>query len=478
MQHVVPSASRTTVLGKYLLAFTRSHSRESGAPRANGKPIIPSPERACLHVLYILHDLFHECKYHNESPSLISNTAASLEPFLLDVFRAASSGQQRRTRRRLEDLLLIWKETSFYSEDFLKKLLETVTNSNTLAPENKAQTNDTETIEDRNSKKSVKEGPYIMPATHGDPSTLCYDLPAGNLMPHIVPNSTVPIRADAVRPLQFLAGPADEALVNAVKDFLRDVEKIDNPSMPQDEDEGLMADIDALGQRVVRLETGEVDLNLSDTYYGWSRAFCEKIKKRHGRKDTEIERRRSYSSSRSRSSSPRKRRRFSDDSYSSRSDFYRRSRSRERTRFRNGNAKRGRTDYSSSRSRSASYSPPTRSPPHGSKDPASATPQHQPPPSVPYNLPGNGAPFPAFPLGPGGLPIPPPRPPGYKGPWPPPPPPLPPHQAMNFSLPPSGRLTQPPSTLTGRSNSNTPDPGGLQEPGRSSNKRRNEFYHD
>lgn len=422
MQHVIPSASRTAVLGKYLLAFSRSRSSESGALHTNGKPSSDCPERASLHLLYILHDIFHDCKYHTENSSLISSAASSLQPFLLGIFQCASLRQRNRVRRRLEDLLSIWTDEKYYSEDFLNKLQEAAIDPTTLTTKTAEPTHTTGTSGDGNFTKSVKDAPYLMPAMHGDPGTPCYDLPAGNLMPHIIPNSTIPIRPDAVRPLQFSAGPADEALVNAVRDFLRDVENIDNPSMLRDKDEGLVADVDPLGQRVVRLETGEIDLHMSDTYYGWSRAFCEKIKKRHSHRDTDFERRRSYSSSRSRS--PRKRRRYSDDSPSSASDFYSRSRSRKRFDYSNGDAKSGRKDYSPSRSRSVSYSPPITLPRNQQRALLQAAPQHPVPPPMPINMPGSGPPFPAFPLGSDGLPIPPPRPPGYTGPWPPPPPPL------------------------------------------------------
>ncbi|KAL9623933.1 MAG: hypothetical protein Q9160_001925 [Pyrenula sp. 1 TL-2023] len=218
----------------------------------------------------------------------LSNLNVPLQPFLVEIFQSASSGQQARVRRRLDDLLLIWKDESFYERDFLERLGDTVTGANNATSEAPNGTNSAGGVRDGAVGKGAKDAPFVMPATHGDPSTLCYDLPAGNLMPHIIPNSLVPIRPDAVRPLQFSAGPADESLVNAVKDFLYDVEKIDNPSMSREEDEGLIVDIDSLGQRVVHLETGEIDLNASDTYYGWSRAFCDKIKNRRNRDDEDV----------------------------------------------------------------------------------------------------------------------------------------------------------------------------------------------
>ncbi|KAI9870790.1 MAG: hypothetical protein M1823_008639, partial [Watsoniomyces obsoletus] len=94
-----------------------------------------------------------------------------------------------------------------------------------------------------------------MPSTHGDPSLPFYELPAGNLMPHIVPKRSTSIRPDTIRPLQFAAGPADEGLVNAVKDFLRDIEHIDDAYAIEEKE--IVADIDDLGQLSYRNEAGE-----------------------------------------------------------------------------------------------------------------------------------------------------------------------------------------------------------------------------
>lgn len=442
MRNVAPSTSRTTALGKYLAALSRSHSTKTDAPTA-AEISRPSPQRTSLHILYILHDTLHESKHHSTSSVERSNLSAPLQPFIIEIFQSASSGQQARVRRRLDDLLLIWKNEHFYERDFLERLGDIIASANNATSATLQGTNNDDGIRDGAIGKGAKDVPFIMPATHGDPSTLCYDLPAGNLMPHIIPNSTVPIRPDAVRPLQFLAGPADEALVNAVKDFLHDVEKIDNPSMFREEDEGMAVDIDSLGQKVLRLETGEIDQQASDTYYGWSRAFCDKIKNRRNRGDEDTYRRRSRSSSSSRT--PRKRRRCSYDSRGSRSEPDSRSRSRHRSRYSHGNRGRDRGSSSPSRSRSRSYSPPNYIPLERQENTQPRIPQQLPPP-LPFSLPGNGQTIPPFPLGSDGLPIPPPRPPGYAGPWPPPPPPLPP------SNPPAGFPIAPPG------HSNSPHP--------------------
>lgn len=255
-------------------------------------------------------------------------------------------------------------------------------------------------------------------------------------MPHIMPNSTVPINTQLMKPLQFVAGPAEPSLASAMKDFLDDVERIYDPSLTMHDDEGIVADIDDMGQAVRKDEqTGEV-LN-GETYYGWSRDFCERMKKRKRegppKEDDQDSRGRSESHSRSvsRNGSQRKRRRYSESR--SRSRSYSRSLSRPRL----GASARRRTSNSFSRS------PPLRPRPASprrafERDERNQTPPQQlrPPPqpfppappaalsSSPFN-PGFNAPFG---LDLNGLPLPPPRPAGWQGPWPPMPPPPP--QAM------------------------------------------------
>lgn len=286
-----------------------------------------------------------------------------------------------------------------------------------------------------------------MPSSHGDPSTPYYDLPAGNLVPHIIPNSTVPLRPESIKPLQFLAGPADEKLVTALKVFMKDVDQIYEPGKPQPQNDDEVVDIDELGQPVIRdTVTGEI-LN-GETYYGWSRTFCEQMKKRNT-KGADRSRSRSWSRSASGSRSPPVRRRYSGSPYSD--DSLSRSRS---PGSRRGGL--GGQSYSRSRSpprrpspsRERSYSPPAPSaqksfpPPYKRKEFPSAAPPPPPgiPPPPPMNqhhfAPGSAPPPPPSMHNAGMMPhssAPPLPPPNYQGPWPPPPPPMPGMPGMNFT---------------------------------------------
>ncbi|PGH04271.1 hypothetical protein GX51_03616 [Blastomyces parvus] len=488
LKNVIPSSTRVGALGKYLV--TLSGSFEPGdKPPAAGQAAVEtskcSPKRKRLHILYLLNDLLHHTKYHEQTTSAFSTLSGSLQPFLVDLISLAAGFAREKNpkhHKRLSDLLDIWASNSYYSGDYINKLRETVDNSSSpdalnakVAPKGSGS--------DTPNKIPPRDAPYVMPATHGDPSAPYHELPAGNLMPHIIPNSTIPIRPQAVKPLQFLAGPADEALATAVKNFLNDVDKIYN-SNGEALDGGDDIEIDELGQLVVRDPvTGEVVDG--ETYYGWSRSFCEKMKQR---RDGKLGRRsesqslspsRSRSNSRSRSYNARKRRRYSDNisgdergrsrspgsSISgdrSRSGSYSRSVSRSRSRTAPGRPGRPR-----SRSRSRSYSPRPLSPPRfpsqhqNAHFPPSGTAPPIPPP-MPYPFSGPQQFSPPHPLpipGPGGMFIPPPpRPPGYHGPWPPPPPPPPPqHHAATPPFPPP----PPPLPLNMGVNMNIP---GFQSP--------------
>ncbi|KAL1877129.1 hypothetical protein Plec18167_004813 [Paecilomyces lecythidis] len=435
LRNVVQSSNRVGVLGKYLVALSESFKPTDEKPRGldpQGRRET-SGKRKRLHILYLLNDVFHHTKYHSENKAAFSTVTGVLQPYIIDLIGQAAAFDREKNpkhHRRLDELLDIWKANGYYSAEYVDKLREAVLNSASIDAI-KASVGASDGNADAGKEATSKDAPFVMPATHGDASTPYYDLPAGNLVPHIIPDSTAPIRPDAVKPLQFLAGPADQKLVTALKKFLKDVDRIYENDEPE-HDENTIVDIDEMGQMVVRDEaTG--DIVGGETYYGWSREFCEQMKKRNGKIPRGRSESRSLSRSRSRSSSssPRKRRRYSD---SPSSDGRRRSRSRSRSSSLSYR-RRPRRNHSYSRSRSPSrrrsrspsreksYSPRPASPPRSSfPQPHQSYPsQGIPPPPPPGQFPFTQNFVP--PPGSGGYPIPPPPPPNYQGPWPPPPPP-------------------------------------------------------
>jgi hypothetical protein len=372
-------------------------------------------------MLYIVSDLLHHARYHQPESEILTNVTRGLLPFLLDLLCAIAAGNKTRVSRRVQGLLDLWRQDSHFDSADFDRLLDASTGN---------FTNDqSEHVEKATIKNS--DTAFVLPSTHGDPSLPYHDLPAANLMRYIVPNSSQAIRPEEVRPLQLQAGPADENLVNALKDFLADVDGANN-SLTVLQEAGLAPEIDEMGQVSYYNEAGDL---VGDTYYGWSRAFCERMKKRdRARSTSSCTRSRSRGSSRGRSVSPPRRRRRSrsiSESGSSRSPRRRRFDSR-------GN---GRPSLSRSKSRSRSRDPPkgpsfTLAPTQNSSDnaPTSAyNPHNSAPPRASYNNQFAQPPAPPppvmppmqsqMPFAPKGFPTPPPRPPNWQGPWPPPPPP-------------------------------------------------------
>lgn len=422
MKNAISSTARIVAMGKYLVALASCPDKPADGDISTSKDRTTSPRKRHLHILYLLNDLLHHTKYHLQSTAAYSTLSYSLESYLVELSRVASAyGPERypNHHRKIQDLLGLWNQKDYYELSFINKLRETVANSAALGevgssrPANGAP--EDEAIETSTGKKGA---PFIMPASHGDLSTPYYDLPAGNLLPHIIPNSTVPINPQQVKPLQFVPRPADEALTRALMNFMQDVESLDMTI--RNDEEGIEIDIDELGQPMIRnVETGE--LVRGEGYYGWSKAFCERMKRRRDGKDT-IGDSTGRGDSMDRSPSLRKRRRYSSSGSSRRS--YPNSRSISRSpRLRS-------RSRSPSRQRSSSYSPP---PVVSSTQQQQPVPTQDVPPSLPPPSQASSYPLPVqfpqdhaqgFPFGSGGLPIPPP-PPNYNGPWPPPPPPLP-----------------------------------------------------
>lgn len=399
-----------------------------------------------MHILYLVNDILYHSKYRVNDASI----CGKIQPILVGLFGSAASFKGcPKHQRKVLDLLDLWDEKGYYSKDYIDKLREAVKNA-TEAGEHTEETSLSGEKEPGLTTKSAKSAPYVMPAVHGDPSTQWFDLPAGNLMPHIVPNSTRPINPDMIKPLQFVAGPADENLVVAVKALLEDVQTIFGGQT--DEEEKPSLDIDELGQPIVLDEiTG--DVIDGEGYYGWSRSFCEKMKRRKKGVDVPGKAR---DRSRSRSSSPGvRKRRYSDSDDASSRDGYRSSRRRRSYTSsrspspehigKNGNSVSGsRRSYSRSPKRSAS-------PKHPESYPQGLPPR---PPVPPIPPPPFQQPFnPNFPLPPppfNGQHWPPPNPPPFNGSnqqnygsWQIPPPPLGPPPQMNYpqqqgNYPPSG----------------------------------------
>lgn len=180
----------------------------------------------------------------------------------------------------MQQLLEFWNERKIYSKDYIGKLREVVISG----ARGEVIGEDSTSALGRHDGSRSKTMPFVMPAMHGDPSTPWFDLPAGNMMPHIMPNSTRAINPVEIKPLRFVTGPADENLAFAVKTFLNEVDTIFGIVDPDAEIDESILDFDEVGQAIVRDEITKEVLE-GEGYYGWSRQFCEKMRRRKLRND-------------------------------------------------------------------------------------------------------------------------------------------------------------------------------------------------
>lgn len=409
------SPARTAALGKFLVAAAGSFVESKDGARQRGSG--PSGKRKRLHVLYILHDvLYHAQKRHPGNDDFGRNLEEHLAPLFSNI--SAFPGALKHTARIL-DLLAFWEESSLLSPGTISSLRGLVENAgaNGMPPSKNTPQGAVSTA-----GKPSKEAPFTLPPTHGDSSLAWFDLPAANWLPHLAPNSTKPMKPDMIKPLQFAQGPADKAVVEAVKSLLSRVDLLFAKERKWDEH----SDLSEMGERVVLDEvTGEIVGG--ETYYGWSRAFCKKMKDRHSK--PQDHRGRSRSRSDSSASPPHHKRRRLSHSYSrsrSRTSSPHRRAERPLGGSRSRSPERHRRFRSPSRRRSRSRTPSPsrhrterryrRSPSPRNDGMAGKAPFYPPPPPVPHQQ----VPYQQPPILPHQIP---PPPLGYTGPWPPPPPP-------------------------------------------------------
>lgn len=391
------SVAKICATVKYLNTVSGLPQQEDNY-RTGSKPL-PTHQKQ-LHALYIVNDLLHWTKFRDSNENAFTVfEAEETQNRILELVQSGAAHEAAKFPKhhaKLHGLIEIWNKKEYFNSSYIQLLHETLANT---APSDHANL-------EKNVKEEETDEPYIMPSSHGEYSTPWYDLPAGNWLPHIVPNSTAPIDPSRVKPLQFTPGPAPENLVSAVEDLLAEADEIYKL------DTNIDGDIDELGQPIIPDEMDE-DKIKSGSYYGWSKPFCEKMKKRHSvgldairaRPDDDT-----LNFSRSLWSHP-------DDS-----SIYQRAPALRRA-YDPLHPEPHLNFWRRPRSGTRSYSPPEPESALQGKFQMANAPSQFPRGERAFGL-GPAMHFPpeGF-LGPDGQPIPPPRPRDYSGPWPPPPPP-------------------------------------------------------
>ncbi|KAK4467012.1 hypothetical protein QBC42DRAFT_257453 [Cladorrhinum samala] len=348
LSNLVPSSARVAPFCKYLVALAKSFGSEKDAPVQNRKGRVPSAKRRRLHLLYVLNDILYHAKFRDNAAGF----AQKLEPALPALVRSAVSFKNcPKHIRKVQDLVRLWEENHYFGQAFIRELLGAIEAPSPEGEDPKDAKADTSADA---VARAARNEPFTLPGMHGDPSTPWYDLPAANWLSVMEPNSTRPMNTSMIKPLVLAKGPAEKNLVDAVKKLLADVDKI---YLKETNSEDASRDIGQMGETIELDEfTGEIIDG--ETYYGWSRAFCNKMKARKkngGRLNSGEARRgrsrsaRSYSRSRSTSRSHRRRHRSEDSSRSSSRPAFKRQRF---TRSPRNNSRSGSRSRSRSRSRS------------------------------------------------------------------------------------------------------------------------------
>ncbi|KAL6876043.1 hypothetical protein HDV57DRAFT_510463 [Trichoderma longibrachiatum] len=267
VDNIVPSAARCTALGKFWAVLSKNLVAEAEGER-------PSARRRRLHLLYIANDVLYHQVVRQGSRKL-AETWAGVLPAMMGNAAAFDNCPKHKTK--LSGLIDLWEEKAYFTPDVVAQLRTALANGSAEITAVNLELSET-------SLKLAKDAPYILPSFHGDASIPWYDLPAGTWLPHITPNSSRPMVPDQIRPIQLAAGPADKRVVDAVKTLLKDADYIYSKGNEPSDD--VHIGYSEMGERIFLDEiTGEVIGG--DSYYGWSRQFCERMRERRKKQSGE-----------------------------------------------------------------------------------------------------------------------------------------------------------------------------------------------
>ncbi|KAI5799176.1 hypothetical protein DFH27DRAFT_86908 [Peziza echinospora] len=331
----IASKQRIISLGKYLTALARSFDAAACTTRPTAQQQQQqqqqqqaaqkktSGRKKALAILHLINDVLYHKKFISPDPTF----SQEIQTHLGGIVGAALYPGAVKQLQRVQHVLGQWQEKQYFPQATMDAIRTAASDATSSTPAG-TQSGEHKSLEGAGAAEgAAAEQPMRLPAMHGDPSLPFYDLPAANMLPHIIPNSKAPINPRLVRPIQFPNTTPDEQLVNSVNDFIKSVD-----AMFSGETIGEV-DSDSIGG--IWGKDGE-------GYYGWSRTFCEKM----------MEKKKAVEGGRGRSGDGGTRERGrsgSSRSYSSGSRSSSRSRSRSRG---HGRRRRRSSSYSRSRSRS------------------------------------------------------------------------------------------------------------------------------
>ncbi|KAF2179846.1 hypothetical protein K469DRAFT_594247, partial [Zopfia rhizophila CBS 207.26] len=229
LDHVVISSTRVDHLGRYLVALSQSFEPIPEQPDTKwGSDCTVNGRR--LRLLFIVYDTLHHDKFHTGSRGSFATDIQQYIPALVKLAASAILVKGSGLEEKFFSVLRGFERSHFWGINFTLSTRDEAHTALALA---------------QNSEQKPKVQ-YTLPQRHGDTKTAWYNLPVGNTLHHLLRNPDEPIPVNALRPVNFQAGPADPELVRDVDNFMEDVERMYNHE--RDEEEAV--DFDELGQEI------------------------------------------------------------------------------------------------------------------------------------------------------------------------------------------------------------------------------------
>ncbi|KAK3365983.1 hypothetical protein B0T24DRAFT_683037 [Lasiosphaeria ovina] len=272
---VVNSPELVALFCKYLAALASSFASEKGSGAArvaepqpqSGRVRQPSAKRRCLSLLYILNDILYHTKVRMSDESFAKNLEG-LGPVIPSLFSSTSSFEKcPKHVAKIKALIGLWEQGMYFTDAFVAELRAAL--DSPLSGQHGLSSEGTAVA------KAAKTPNFVFPSTHGDPSTPWFDLPAGNMISLLRQRPNRPMNPSDIKATVLPTSPPPADLVDAVKKLLVDVDKIYETEVNVNE---TRPDINQMGEEFRIDET--TGSTVGDTYYGWSRNFCEQMKAR------------------------------------------------------------------------------------------------------------------------------------------------------------------------------------------------------
>ncbi|OQO13149.1 hypothetical protein B0A48_02613 [Cryoendolithus antarcticus] len=267
-RNIIPSATRTTALSKYLVAFSKSctspiaddlEGLEDSGTRKSRDP--PTAAFRRLHLTYVLHDVLcfmftrlkdgPHAKQSTSSPACTEALKSAIQSLAHLAAHSEGNGPST-TLASVQRIVDYWERLSIFTSEQCSDLQSSITVSRTWDDlDRHLASQEAKAILDEQRRKG-EESKWILPRQHHlphDPTTPWHDLPATNAL-YQKRMRGFPIHANALKPggmyLQRGGQQASEALRRDVEQLHREALRCFDKYTDAEE----VKDVDALGSVV------------------------------------------------------------------------------------------------------------------------------------------------------------------------------------------------------------------------------------